>query len=146
MVDIKFREKNYMVENKIIQIIHTNLEEYVKNDDIKVFPSNGLLKYIFNTSDYCFEIAYDYIDNFYRITLEKKHNNQIQNIIFLTKSKKFQKDIKFNLRDLKLSRKIFENHIIAFTIFLSKLLKQYKNLNYLEETYISDLKFDGIFL
>lgn len=94
-----------MVDNKIIQIIYTNLKEYVTIEDIKYFPGNGLAKYIFNVSDYHFEISYEFIDNFYRIKLEKKHNNLLQNIVFLTKSKKFQKDIKSMLKDLKLSRK-----------------------------------------
>ena len=146
MVDIKFREKNYMVDNKIIQIIYTNLKEYVKIEDIKYFPSNGLAKYIFNVSDYHFEISYEFIDNFYRIKLEKKHNNLLQNIVFLTKSKKFQKDIKSMLKDLKLSRKVFENHINAFSAHIRKILEKYQYLNYFEETYISDLKFDGIFI
>lgn len=146
MVDVQFGEKNYMVENKIIQIIHGNLKEYVKKDDIKVFLDYAYVKYLFNISDYRLEIVYVFMDNFYRIKLEKRHYGQLQNITFLTKSKKFQKDIKLNLRSLKLSRKVFENHIIAFTVYLSKLLEQHKNLNYLVEAYISDLKFDGIFL
>lgn len=135
-----------MVDNKIIQIIYTNLKEYVKFEDIKYFPSNGLAKYIFNVSDYHFEISYEFIDNFYRIKLEKKHNNLLQNIVFLTKSKKFQKDIKSMLKDLKLSRKVFENHINAFSAHIRKILEKYQYLNYFEETYISDLKFDGIFI
>lgn len=146
MVDVQFGEKNYMVENKIIQIIHGNLKEYVKKDDIKVFLDYAYVKYLFNISDYRFEIVYVFMDNFYRIKLEKRHYGQLQNITFLTKSKKFQKDIKLNLRSLKLSRKVFENHIIALTVYLSKLLEQHKNLNCLVEAYISDLKFDGIFL
>ena len=135
-----------MVDNKIIQIIYTNLKEYVKIDDIKYFPSNGLAKYIFNVSDYHFEISYEFIDNFYRITLEKKHNNLLQNIIFLTKSKKFQNDIKLMLRYLKLSRKVFENHISAFSTYIGEILEKSESLNYFEETYIPDLKFDGIFI
>ena len=64
MVDIKFGEENYMVDNKIIQIIYTNLKDYVKIDDIKYFPSNGIAKYIFNVLDFHFEISYEFIDNF----------------------------------------------------------------------------------
>ena len=146
MVDIKFREKNYMVDNRIIQIIYTNLKDYVNMEDINYLPSNGLAKYIFNVSDYHFEISYEFIDNFYRIKLEKKHNNLLQNIVFLTKSKKFQKDIKLMLKDLKLSRKLFENHITVFCSYLIKILEKYEDLNYLEKTYNSDLRFDGIFI
>lgn len=135
-----------MVDNKIIQIIYTNLKEYVNIEDIKYLPSNGLAKYIFNVSDYHFEISYEFIDNFYRIKLEKKHNNLLQNIVFLTKSKKFQKDIKLMLKDLKLSRKLFENHINVFCNYISKNLEKYECLNHLVETYNSDLRFDGIFI
>lgn len=135
-----------MVDNRIIQIIYTNLKDYVNMEDINYLPSNGLAKYIFNVSDYHFEISYEFIDNFYRIKLEKKHNNLLQNIVFLTKSKKFQKDIKLMLKDLKLSRKLFENHINVFCSYLINILEKYEDLNYFEETYISDLKFDGIFI
>ena len=135
-----------MVDNKIIQIIYEKLIEYIKADDIKFFLSNGLAKYIFNISDYFFEISYDFIDNFYRIKLEKTHNNQLQNIVFLTKSKKFQKDIKSKLKDLKLSSKVFGNHINAFCTYIIEISEKYECLNYLVEKYISDLKFDGIFI
>lgn len=135
-----------MVDNRIIQIIYTNLKDYVNMEDINYLPSNGLAKYIFNVSDYHFEISYEFIDNFYRIKLEKKHNNLLQNIVFLTKSKKFQKDIKLMLKDLKLSRKLFENHITVFCSYLIKILEKYEDLNYLEKTYNSDLRFDGIFI
>ena len=135
-----------MVDNKIIKIIYTNLKDYVNIDDIKYFPSNGIAKYIFNVSDFHFEISYEFIDNFYRIKLEKKHNNQLQDIVFLTKSKKFQNDIKLMLKDLKLSRKVFENHINVFCSYLIKILEKYEDLNYLEKTYNSDLRFDGIFI
>ena len=135
-----------MVDNRIIQIIYTNLKDYVNMEDIKYLPSNGLAKYIFNVSDYHFEISYEFIDNFYRIKLEKKHNNLLQNIVFLTKSKKFPKDIKLMLKDLKLSRKLFENHINVFCNYIRTYLEKYECLNYLEETYNTDLRFDGIFI
>ena len=135
-----------MVENKTIQIIHTNLQEYIEIDDIKLYPYNGLLKFIFYINDYHIEILYDYMDGFYRIAIEKRHNNQLQNIIFLTKSKKFHKDIKILLKKFNLSKKSFEDHMNAFTMYIGELLKKYENLNYLYETYISDLNFDGIFI
>ena len=146
MVDIKFWEKNYMVDNKIIQIIRTNLKEYIVIDDVKAFPSNGSLKYIFRISSCYFEIIYSLTDNFYRIKLEKIINNETKDVIFLTKSKRFQKDIKLKLKNLKLSKKVFENHIYAFTNYISEILKKYENLNYFDQTYISDMKFDGYFI
>ena len=146
MVDIKYWETNYMVKDKIIQIIHTNLQKYIEINDIKVYPCNGSLKYIFDIDNYHFEILYDYIDNFYRIVIEKSHNNQLQNITFLTKSRKFHKDIKIILKKFSLSRKSFEDHMKAFSIHIGEIMEKYENLNCLYETYISDLNFDGIFI
>ena len=135
-----------MVDNKIIQIICTNLKEYTIIDDVKAFLSNGSLKYTFRISDCYFEITYSLTDNFYRIKLEKIINNETKDVIFLTKSKRFQKDIKLKLKNLKLSKKVFENHIYVFTNYISEILKKYENLNYFDQTYISDMKFDGYFI
>ena len=136
----------YMIENNVIQIIFDNLKEYIEIEDIYFFPSNGVLKYLFVISNYNFEIEYNFMDNFYRIKLEKPINNEFTNVVFLTKSKRFQKDIKLVLKNLKISKKSFDNHIYAFTAYLSWLLKKYKGLSCLEEIYTSDLKFDGIFI
>ena len=86
------------------------------------------------------------MDSFYRIRFEIMINNEIKDVIFLTKSKKFRKDIKSMLKTLKISRKTFDNHISAFTAYLSKILKQFKNLSCLEEMYTPNLRFDGIFI
>ena len=133
-----------MVDNNI-KIIFSNLKEYLKIDDIKLLLSYRSLIYIFYISNYNFEISYDYTDNFYRIKLEKKYINQIQNIVFLTKSRKFKKDITSMLKYLKLSRNVFENHINAFCVYVKKIYQNYGNFNSLEE-YDSDLKFDGFFI
>lgn len=134
-----------MVDN-IIKVIYSNLKEYVKIDDVKSFLSNGSLLYIFNIANYHFEILFDFTDNYYRVKLEKKYNNQLQNIVFLTKSRKFKEDIILMLKNLELSRNVFKNHINAFCVYLKMLLQKYRHLNYLEEAYNSDLKFDGIFI
>ena len=86
------------------------------------------------------------MDNYYTIRLEKYVHNRITDVVFLTKSKKFKKDIKLTFKELKLSKKVFENHINAFCVYLSKVLEKYGNLDLLEDLYISDMKFDGIFL
>lgn len=145
MLNNKLMDKNYM-ENKIIQIIYTNLKKYIEIDSIKYFASNGLLKYVFNISNYYFEISYNCIDNFYQIKFESKLNNQLQSIVLLTKSKEFHNQINLIFKDLKLSRKLFENHIYTFCNYICKILEKYNDLNYLEEAFIPDLKFDGIFI
>lgn len=142
----KFREKNYMVKDKIIQIIHTNLQEYMKINDVAMHHSNGLIKYVFDIDNYNFEILYNYVDSFYRIVVEKRLNNQLQNVVFLTKSKKFHKDIKISLKKFNSSRKSFEDHMNSFTLYIVGILEKHETLNYLDETYIPDLIFDGIFI
>lgn len=134
-----------MVDN-IIKIIYSSLKEYIKIEDISFYLSNGSLIYIFNISNYYFEISYDFTDNFYRVKLEKKYNNQLQNIVFLTKSRKFKHDITLMLKYLELSRNTFENHINSFCVYVKTILKKYGNLSYLEEEYDSDLRFDGFFI
>lgn len=135
-----------MVENKIVQIVFENLKEYIALEDINFSLSHGVFKYTFNISNYYFEISYNFMDSFYRIRFEIMINNEIKDVIFLTKSKKFRKDIKSMLKTLKISRKTFDNHISAFTAYLSKILKQFKNLSCLEEMYTPNLRFDGIFI
>lgn len=134
-----------MVDN-IIKIIYSGLKEYIKIEDISFNLSNGSLIYIFNISNYYFEISYDFTDNFYRVKLEKKYNNQLQNIVFLTKSRKFKHDITLMIKYLELSRNAFENHINSFCVYVKTILKKYGNLRYLEEEYDSDLRFDGFFI
>lgn len=134
-----------MVDNKIIRIIHSNLNDYVNVDNIKFYPNNGFVKYEMRFKSCCIDIIYYPVDNYYRIKFEKKYNNQLQNIVLVSKSKKYHKDIKKLLKVNKLSSKSFENHIICFTYLLSKLLSDYGDLVHLEK-YVPDLKFDGIFI
>lgn len=145
-MDIKYWETNCMVENEIIQIIHTNLQEYMKTNNIVMSPCNGLIKYVFSIDNYYFDTQYYYIDGFYRIVVEKRHNNQLQNVVFLTKSKKFHKDINTVIRKQNLSGKSFDDHMNAFTLYIVEIFDKCETLNYLFEAYISDLKFDGIFI
>ena len=135
-----------MVENKVLQIIYTNLKNYIEVNDVLFHYDNGLQKYTFKIYNYCFEIFYDFIDKFYRIRLEKEYHNQIQSSNFLTKSKKFHNDVASMLKTLNLTDKKFENHIYAFTRYVSLHVQTYKDLNCFDKAYNCDLKFDGIFV
>ena len=135
-----------MVTDKIIQIIHTNLHKYIGINNVAMYPSNCLIKYAFDIYDYHFEILYNHVDNFYRIVVEKSHSNKLQNVMFLTKSKRFHKDIKILLKKLNLAGKSFEDHVNAFTLYIVEFLERDENLNCFIETYICDLNFDGVFI
>ena len=143
MVDSKFREKNYMVENRITHIISNGLAKHIKNGNVKCYPTYNIFRFVFYIDDWLFEISYFFIDDYYKIKME---NNHLQKVIFLTKCKKFHRDIKQIIKGFKLSKKSFENHIVAFIANINQALEKHENLNYVDETYISDLNFDGIFI
>lgn len=134
-----------MVNDKIVQIIKSNLKEYVNENNIKFIPSNNILKYVIDFKCYYIEICYFFIDDFYRIKIENRKNNILNNVCFLTKSKLFQKEIKGLLKKNK-QKSIFENHIIVFTFLLKEQLKLANSLEEFESKYLPDLKFDGLFL
>ena len=135
-----------MVDKKITQIIHANLKEYVKDGEVVFAPSNGILRYIFTVFVYCFEVTYYFMDDFYQIKSETVINNEIKTVTLLTKSKQFRNDIRLTLKNLKLSRKIFENHVVAFCVLIRKIMKERDNTDHLAEAYVPNLKFDGIFI
>ena len=135
-----------MVDNRIIQIINSRILRYADAETVCFFSSNGVLKYVMQIRDFRIEVSYDIIDQFYKIRVEKNKQNEFQNTIFLTKSKKFYKDIKRQLQRCKLSKKSFKNHMIAFLNILENWLKEYNNVDFIGKTYPSNLKFDGIFI
>ena len=134
-----------MVNDKIVQIINSSLKEYVNENNIKFIPSNNILKYVIDFKYYYIEICYFFIDDFYRIKIENRKNNILNNVCFLTKSKLFRKEIKGLLKKNK-QKSIFENHIIAFTFLLKEQLKLANSLEEFELKYLPNLKFDGLFL
>lgn len=135
-----------MVKNEIVEIIQLKLKEYIESKDIGFYPSNGLLKFVINLREYKIEISHNFMDSFYSIKVENRKYNQLKNIIFLTKSKKFHKDMKKHLKINKMSKKSFTNHIICFIDIILNQLKEYNDLNFFEEIYVPNLRFDGIFL
>ena len=132
-----------MVKNEITNIICNGLSKYIEPSNVKCCPSNNMLRFIFSVNFWLFEISYFFMDDYYKIKIE---NNYLQKVIFLTKSKKFQRDIQLILKDLKLSKKSFANHVIGFTTHINRILDKYESLNYVAESYISDLNFDGILI
>ena len=135
-----------MVKDKVVQIINSNLKEYVNEKNVKFTASNNVLKYVIEFKLYYIEICYIFLDDFYRIKIEYRKNNQLQDFVFLTKSKLFYRDIKMALKERDLTKKSFENHMIAFTNILKKTLDSDNNLDCLRDIYIPNLKFDGVFL
>lgn len=135
-----------MSEDKIVKVIYENITKDANVRNVVSFPTYNMFRYAFSLGEYCFEIEYDFMDSFYRIKAEIVKHNAIENIIFLTRSKRFKKDIKSILKKLNLSKKTFENHIIAFCSLLNSVIAEDKDSNYFEQIYISDLKFDGIFI
>ena len=93
------------MSNKISQIISSALSSYI-NNDIVISYSNGHFKYSISISEYFIEIYYDIIDSFYRIKIENWHYGTLQNVSFLTQSKKYKKTIKNMLKSQNFKKNI----------------------------------------
>lgn len=120
------------------------LAKYINLKDIVVSQSDGCIKYQINLKQCKIEISYYVIDEYYRIKLE--NNIDIYSISFLTKSRKFKRDIKKILKKYHMERKFFKNHIAAFCLLLNELLNERECFVSSIEKYKTDLKFDGLFL
>ncbi|MBR2339566.1 MAG: hypothetical protein IKA74_01900 [Clostridia bacterium] len=132
--------------NRVKQIILSNLYGYINESDVNLYSQDGFWKYTIKIKDYFLEISYDVMDNFYRIKIDNMHNNFLQHTTFLTKSKRFKKDIKKHLKYNNINGQSFENQMLGFADILKKNLDIDGNLSHLEKTYVSDVKFDGIFI
>ena len=135
-----------MVENKIKQIIYSNLRDYLEVDDINYSFNNNQCKYTIHVKNNLVEINYNAMDSFYTLKLESGHNNIFSNKVFLTKSKKFKKNIKNLIQDSKLKHQSFHDHIFVVSLLIKKELEKNNSLIKFDELYNADLKFDGIFL
>ena len=131
---------------EIVQIITDLLQPYLTTDNVYTYPSNSTIKYIVNLPNYLLKIQYNFIDNFYSVRLEENKDNRIGEIIFLSKSKDFQKVLKKTLRKKGFSKKVFKYHIACLSEIVREQLDTYGHLDSFKTAYISNLKFDGIFL
>ena len=132
--------------SETVQIIKEILCSYLTTDGVCAYISNGLIKYVIHLRDYVFEIQYELADNFYRVRLEEWKNNQIVQTYFLSKSKKFHKVLKKKLRDNGLSGRSLECHITCLCKIVQDQLNAPNGLHDFQTLYISDMKFDGVFL
>ena len=135
-----------MVKSQIIQIITENLLPYLTADDVCVYPSNGLIKYVANLENYSIEISYEFIDNLYRVKVEEQKNNQTGHILLLSKSKNFHRDIANALREKGFPKKDYKSHITCLSKIIRKQLDNGNSLEDFKIKYPPDLKYDGIFL
>lgn len=135
-----------MINSEILRIITEILHPYLTTDGVCAYPAISLIKYVVNLRDYCLEIQYDYRDNFYRVRLEERKNNQIGQVLLLSKSRAFQKALKKAFRRQGLSQKNFEHHMVCLSKIIREQLDNYNDFDGFQATYISNLKFDGIFL
>lgn len=133
-----------MVNNEIKDLILSILGDYVTEDKIAFYGKKNFLIFIICIKDHNFKISYEFIDSFYTIRVENVRNNSINNIVFLTKSSGFKKDIKKIMKKQNLNRKLFANHISAFLTLIKMQLIDDSLVDI--EKYTPDLKFDGIFL
>ena len=132
--------------SEIVQIFNAVLGPHLTFDGVFSYPSNGLTTYVVTLHDYSLEIRYDFIDNFYTAKLEERKNNQIGEIVLLSQSKRFHKDLKTELQKNKLTKKDFQSHMFCLGQMIRAQLDTQDNFDRYKIKYPSDRKFDGIFL
>jgi len=135
-----------MVENQVISIFNSNLSEYIDKQDIGFFPKNRSYTYILKFKDYIIEIYYEYVDSYYRIKIEFLDNNEIIDILLLSKTFNYKKQIYTYMKKNKLSKKSFLNHMIAFTNTINEMCKTSINIDEMKKVYNKEMKYDGIFI
>jgi hypothetical protein len=135
-----------MIDNEIIQVLSCALSKYVGKEGFHFYPGNGEIKYVIRSDKFIINISYEVVDSLYTIKIETLHNNSFQNVVFITKSKKYHQEVKKCFKRLGLSPKKFCDHIYAFSEIISKHLEVNGDPSFLEDVYPSDLRFDGIFI
>ena len=121
------------------------LGQMLGSRSVYAFTANGQWKCTFDFADFLLQILYEITDGFYRVKIERKHEDLFETTLFLTKSKHFHREVKHLLKREKLCKKSFSNHV---TIVL-RLLKDDLNaqgLANMKKQYLPDLRFDGIFM
>lgn len=135
-----------MVKDELSLIIYENLKDNLELNDINSMFSSGCWKYTIYLKFYLIEICYEVMGNFYTIKIENRNNNFLNSVMFLSKSKKFKKDLNRKFKEFSLNNKTFKNHVFIFTMWIKDVLEINGDLKCFEKLYKSDLKFDGIFI
>ncbi|MBQ7389800.1 MAG: hypothetical protein IJW02_01690 [Clostridia bacterium] len=133
-----------MMMDDLLQYLNIRLSKYIT--DISVNKTAESFKYSLYTGKGYIEIQYFFIDDFYRIRIECSNSEGVYNVLFLTKSKAFHKEIKKRIRKNKLKKKRFEDHIVCFVDLLEQFLEKNYNLDCMDNIYIANLRFDGLFI
>lgn len=134
-----------MVKDSVLQVIQSNLSEMIKFSGVSCDGLTRTLTYEIYMRNCHIEISYEYIDQFYKIKIENNYDGHTS-VVFLTKSKKFHKEIKKYLKAKKVSKREFSDHIYCFIIILKNILEANECVDFFEKEYVPDLKYDGIYL
>ena len=132
-----------MIGNNVFENYFFNLSNAATPNDIMFTSDNISCKYTIDLKLYYIEIYYEYMDNFYRIKVEDKNACEI---LFLTKSKAFKKDVKKAICKNKLNDHDLKSHINVFCLLFKSVIDNQETFVCLKERYKENLKFDGIFL
>ena len=133
-----------MIEEDMFYSLFYPLANHIRLINISHLCLDGCIKYTITTSKIFVEISYNIIDGFYRIKIETKIGEY--EILFLTRSKRFRKQIKDFLKKRKLNPREFNNHIVAFCFLIRNLFEDYRYLTRMKDEYEENLKFDGVFV
>ncbi len=137
------KEKNH---NEICEIISAKLFPYVNEDGVSFHPSAYEYKFIISLGSYMIEISYIYMDGFFKIKIEDRKHNRLNDVIFPTKSKRFKREVATRVKKYGDSVKSFSANVGAFCEIFLENYETDEGLATFRKSYIPDLKFDGIFI
>lgn len=135
-----------MVKDKFDQVVYSILKDELRKEDIKCVVNGQECKYIFRLKEASCEFVFDFIDNFYKIKLEFFQNNNLMDVVYLSKSLQFKKQILRTIKKENLDPKAIQSHIVAVFLIIKSEMKSNGSLFDLKQIYPPNMKFDGIFL
>ena len=133
-----------IVKNDALNTLRFHLSEYLGENDIEYSMEDDIMVFFFTIKDYEVKITFDTWPKSYQIKLENNAEKAIQKTIHLTMSQNYAQDLKSVMKDYKLSRKKFADHITGLALMMKKYLARTGNLRFFEQAYYPDFNIDGI--
>ncbi len=130
-----------MIDKEIRTAILENLTPWLTPSDINTYSSNGCWTCSLKIKDYWFYIDYEIIDNFYKVKMEYR-----QDVLFLSKSKKYKNSINKIIKVNKLNKRSIGDHMISLSKLINQMMATNMSFDALKKDYNQDIDFDGIFL
>ena len=128
-----------MIEREIGEIIYSNLNEWVGFDSTSLMFTGRVWKCSIRLTHFTLEINYDIVRRIYKVLVTDGRRE-----IKLSKSARFNRDIRRIIRRNGLDMGLFAGHIEAMTVLVKERLDKKGRMSSLARRYWLRLRSDGI--